>query len=97
MSRVTRRSFLGTALAGTAGALLPGQVSAGQGALESDQRGHQEDVVVVGTGGAACAAAAAAVDGGASVLMLESAEAAGGTTRRSGGAFWIRNNSLMRA
>jgi hypothetical protein len=29
--------------------------------------------------------------------MLESADAAGGTTRRSGGAFWIPNNSLMRA
>ncbi len=29
--------------------------------------------------------------------MLEAAEAPGGTTRRSGGAFWIPNNSLMRA
>jgi hypothetical protein len=29
--------------------------------------------------------------------MLESADAAGGTTRRSGGAYWIPNNSLMRA
>jgi 3-oxosteroid 1-dehydrogenase len=97
MSRFTRRSFLGTTLAGTAGALLPGPVSAGQDALESHRGDHQADVVVVGTGGAACAAAAAAVDAGASVLMLESADAAGGTTRRSGGAFWIPNNSLMRA
>lgn len=58
---------------------------------------HRADVVVVGTGGAACAAAAAAVDRGASVIMLEAADAAGGTTRRSGGAYWIPNNSLMRA
>jgi uncharacterized protein with NAD-binding domain and iron-sulfur cluster len=55
------------------------------------------DVVVVGTGGAALAAAAAAVDHGASVVMLEAAAEPGGTTRRSGGAFWIPNNSLMRA
>jgi hypothetical protein len=58
---------------------------------------HRADVVVVGTGGAALAAAAAAVDQGASVVMLEAADAPGGTTRRSGGAFWIPNNSLMRA
>lgn len=58
---------------------------------------HRADVVVVGTGGAALAAAAAAVDRGASVIMLEAAEEPGGTTRRSGGAFWIPNNSLMRA
>ena len=45
----------------------------------------------------ALAAAAAAVDQGASVVMLEAADAPGGTTRRSGGAFWIPNNSLMRA
>jgi 3-oxosteroid 1-dehydrogenase len=58
---------------------------------------HRADVVVVGTGGAALAAAAAAVDQGASVIMLEAADAPGGTTRRSGGAYWIPNNSLMRA
>ncbi|WP_224370155.1 FAD-dependent oxidoreductase [Hyalangium versicolor] len=58
---------------------------------------HRADVVVVGTGAAACAAAAAAADRGASVVMLEAADAAGGTTRRSGGAYWIPNNSLMRA
>lgn len=58
---------------------------------------HGADVVVVGTGGAACAAAAAAADRGASVIMLEAADAPGGTTRRSGGAFWVPNNSLMRA
>ncbi|KFE65301.1 FAD-dependent oxidoreductase [Hyalangium minutum] len=58
---------------------------------------HRADVVVVGSGGAACAAAAAAVDRGASVVMLEAADTAGGTTRRSGGAYWIPNNSLMRA
>ncbi|WP_224242123.1 FAD-dependent oxidoreductase [Hyalangium gracile] len=58
---------------------------------------HRADVVVVGTGAAACAAAAAAVDRGASVVMLEAADAPGGTTRRSGGAYWIPNNSLMRA
>ncbi|MFL5348072.1 MAG: FAD-dependent oxidoreductase [Hyalangium sp.] len=58
---------------------------------------HRADVVVVGTGAAACAAATAAVDKGASVIMLEAADAAGGTTRRSGGAYWIPNNSLMRA
>jgi FAD binding domain len=58
---------------------------------------HRADVVIVGTGAAACAAAAAAVDKGASVIMLEAADAPGGTTRRSGGAYWIPNNSLMRA
>lgn len=61
------------------------------------QWNHRADVVVVGTGGAALAAAAAAVDQGASVVMLEAADEPGGTTRRSGGAFWIPNNSLMRA
>src|SRR5215203_7507517 len=97
MSRFTRRSLLGTALAGTAGSLLPGALSAEHGARLPERWDHRADVVVVGTGGAACAAAAAAVDAGASVVMLEAAEAAGGTTRRSGGAFWIPNNSLMRA
>ncbi len=58
---------------------------------------HRADVVIVGTGGSALAAAAAAVDQGASVVMLEAADAPGGTTRRSGGAFWVPNNSLMRA
>ncbi|HYH44800.1 MAG TPA: FAD-dependent oxidoreductase [Thermoanaerobaculia bacterium] len=97
MSRITRRSLLGTALAGTAGTMLPGQASAGHGAPGAGPWDHHADVVVVGSGGAACAAAAAALDGGASVVLLEAAEAAGGTTRRSGGAFWIPNNSLMRA
>ena len=97
MSRFTRRSFVGAALAGTAGSLLPGQVSASPGPEESGKWSHQADVVVVGTGAAACAAAAAAADRGASVVMLEAADAAGGTTRRSGGAYWIPNNSLMRA
>ncbi|SEU37828.1 FAD-dependent oxidoreductase [Stigmatella erecta] len=57
----------------------------------------QADVVIVGSGGAALSAAAAVVDQGASALLLEAAETPGGTTRRSGGAFWIPNNSLMRA
>jgi 3-oxosteroid 1-dehydrogenase len=57
----------------------------------------QADVVIVGSGGAALSAAAAVVDQGASALVLEAAETPGGTTRRSGGAFWIPNNSLMRA
>ena len=100
MSRFTRRSLLGTALAGTAGSLLPGAVSAasaGHGDGEPKRWDRRADVVVVGTGAAACAAAAAAVDAGAEVIMLEAADAAGGTTRRSGGAYWIPNNSLMRA
>jgi 3-oxosteroid 1-dehydrogenase len=97
MSRFTRRSLLRTALAGTAGSLLPGPVSASHGARVPGHWDDRADVVVVGTGAAACAAAAAAVDAGASVIMLEAADAAGGTTRRSGGAYWIPNNSLMRA
>jgi 3-oxosteroid 1-dehydrogenase len=96
MSRFTRRSFLGTAMAGTAGSLLPGPASARHGTPGPEHWDDRADVVVVGTGAAACAAAAAAVDAGASVIMLEAAETAGGTTRRSGGAYWIPNNSLMR-
>lgn len=58
---------------------------------------HEADVVIVGAGGAALAAAAAAVDAGASVVMLEAGDEPGGTTKLSGGAFWIPNNTLMRA
>jgi 3-oxosteroid 1-dehydrogenase len=97
MSRFTRRSLLSTAVAGTAGSLLPGAVSARQDTPEPKKWDHRADVVVVGTGAAACAAAAAAMDAGASVIVLEASETPGGTTRRSGGAYWIPNNSLMRA
>lgn len=58
---------------------------------------HETDVVVVGTGAAGTAAAIAALEGGATVTLLEAADAPGGTTRGSGGAFWIPNNSWMRA
>lgn len=58
---------------------------------------HETDVVVVGTGAAGTAAAIAALEGGAEVTLLEAAATPGGTTRRSGGAFWIPNNSWMRA
>lgn len=60
---------------------------------------HEADVVIVGAGGAggAALAAAAALEEGAQVVLLEAAASAGGTTRSSGGAFWIPNNSLMRA
>lgn len=58
---------------------------------------HEADVVIVGAGGAALAAAVAALEEGASVVLLEAGDVPGGTTRSSGGAFWIPNNSLMRA
>lgn len=58
---------------------------------------REVDVVVVGSGGAAFAAAVTARHAGADVLMLERAAAVGGTTLKSGGAYWIPNNSFMRA
>lgn len=57
----------------------------------------EADVVIVGSGAAALAAAVAAVNQGRSVLMYEASAVPGGTTALSGGAFWIPNNSLMRA
>lgn len=57
----------------------------------------EADVVIVGSGAAALAAAVAAVNRGRSVLMYEASAVPGGTTALSGGAFWIPNNSLMRA
>ncbi|WP_338046546.1 FAD-binding protein [Polyangium spumosum] len=54
-------------------------------------------MVIVGAGGAALAAAVAAVHEGRSVLLLEAGSQPGGTASISGGAFWIPNNSLMRA
>jgi 3-oxosteroid 1-dehydrogenase len=58
---------------------------------------HEADVVVVGSGGAGLAAAIGAGEAGARVVVLEAGEEPGGTTRGSGGAFWIPNNTLMRA
>jgi 3-oxosteroid 1-dehydrogenase len=58
---------------------------------------HEADVLIVGGGAAGLAAAAAAAREGASVALLDAADEFGGTTRRSGGAFWIPNNSLLRA
>ena len=58
---------------------------------------YDVDVVIVGAGGAALAAAVAAVHEGVSVLLLEAGSQPGGTASISGGAFWIPNNSLMRA
>lgn len=58
---------------------------------------HEADVVIVGAGGAGLAAAAAAIEAGAKVVLLEANDQPGGTTKMSGGAFWIPNNTLMRA
>jgi hypothetical protein len=48
MSRFTRRSLLGAALAGTAGSLLPGQVSAWDGPLGSSHRQYVVSVFLWG-------------------------------------------------
>ena len=58
---------------------------------------HEADVIIAGAGGAGLAAAIAALEEGARVILVEAAAEPGGTTRMSGGAFWIPNNSLMRA
>jgi cation diffusion facilitator CzcD-associated flavoprotein CzcO len=58
---------------------------------------HTADVIIAGAGGAGMAAAIAALEEGASILLVEAAPSPGGTTAMSGGAFWIPNNSLMRA
>ncbi|MCU1451987.1 MAG: fumarate reductase/succinate dehydrogenase flavoprotein domain protein [Acidimicrobiales bacterium] len=55
------------------------------------------DVVVVGSGAAAMAAASSAVASGRSVAVLEKAAQGGGTTAKSSGAYWIPNNSFLRA
>ncbi|WP_224242534.1 DUF1501 domain-containing protein [Hyalangium gracile] len=48
MSRFTRRSLLGAALAGTAGTLLPGQVSAWEGPLGSSPRQYVVNILLWG-------------------------------------------------
>jgi len=48
MSRFTRRSILGAALAGTAGSLLPGQVSAWDGSLGSGPRQYVVNIFLWG-------------------------------------------------
>lgn len=101
--RVSRRSFLRAAGAGTA--LTAGATTLGFGALpfsasraaaqgEWDQ---EADIVVVGSGAAAFSAAVTAQSLGNSVIMLEKAEATGGTSAKSTGVYWIPNNAYMRA
>jgi 3-oxosteroid 1-dehydrogenase len=55
------------------------------------------DVVVVGSGAAGCAAAISAASEGAEVAVLERSAVTGGTTALSAGAYWVPNNSQMRA
>jgi 3-oxosteroid 1-dehydrogenase len=57
----------------------------------------ETDMVVVGSGAAGMAAAAAGVEAGRSVVVLEKAGTRGGTTAKSSGAYWIPNNSFLRA
>jgi hypothetical protein len=54
-------------------------------------------VVVVGSGAAGCAAAISAASEGAKVAIVEKAAVTGGTTALSAGAYWVPNNSQMRA
>lgn len=80
---MTRRGFVGAALAGTMGvaasSFLAGCSAPAAAGGQSEESWSQEaDVVVVGAGGAGFAAAIEAANAGASVLLLEKASAVGG-------------------
>lgn len=84
--KITRRNFVGAAMAGTMGlaaaSFLGGcsKPAAGDKAATSSDGSWQEeaDIVVVGTGGGGYAAAVEAANAGASVLLLEKSSAVGG-------------------
>ena len=86
--RMTRRGFVGAALAGTMGvaasSFLAG-CSAPTSSSNSQEWDQEADVVVVGAGGAGLAAAIEAANAGASVLLLEKASAVGGDSALSDG------------
>ena len=86
--RMTRRGFVGAALAGTMGvaasSFLAG-CSAPTSSSDSQEWDQEADVVVVGAGGAGLAAAIEAANAGASVLLLEKASAVGGDSALSDG------------
>ena len=80
---MTRRGFVGAALAGTMGvaasSFLAGcSAPAASGGQGEGTWSQEADVVVVGAGGAGFAAAIEAANAGASVLLLEKAGAVGG-------------------
>jgi succinate dehydrogenase/fumarate reductase flavoprotein subunit len=109
-SRLSRRHLFKTAGAASAAASLavgaPWSANAQEaspiaGVLASsslpESWDREVDVVVAGSGAAAFAAAVTAKQGGADVLILERGTFVGGTTLISGNAYWIPNNSQMRA
>ncbi|HEY7034077.1 MAG TPA: FAD-binding protein [Thermomicrobiales bacterium] len=110
-NRVSRRSLLRAAGAGTALAVGTPLLTAAQDAtpVASPAAGplvatnlpgswdRETDIVVVGTGAAAFSAAVTATQAGAQVVILEKAQSAGGTTLISGNGYWIPNNSKMKA
>ncbi|MCB7038940.1 FAD-dependent oxidoreductase [Eggerthella sinensis] len=80
---MTRRGFVGAALAGTMGvaasSFLTGCSAPSASGGQDEKTWTQEaDVVVVGAGGAGFAAAIEAANAGASVLLLEKSSAVGG-------------------
>ena len=92
----SRRSFIKTAAAGTAGLAGLGAIEAG--AAQSDQIrkwDYEAGVVVLGIGAAGLMTAITARDQGAEVLILEKASEAhaGGNSRVSGQGYWCPSDS----
>ena len=93
--RWSRRDFLQTGLAGTAGLLSAAPADASGASPSAITWDAEVDVVVCGSGAAGSAAAMAAAHAGASGMVLEKSAAWGGTSAKSGFHIWIPNNHAM--
>ena len=94
---ISRRQFLGGVTGAAGAAMLSGSAFGADTVGQSHRWDLETDVLVVGSGAAGSCAALYARNGGAEVMLIERASYYGGTTQKSQGAYWIPNNSLMRA